>query len=202
MARITKEKSGLVKIKKDPFLNLLWPGLQMKTYQRLAAAGTSTVVADRWHCVRNIRGIGFVYFQKYWVSVFFKNIGFVYSRKYWVGVFPKVLGISISLESWVLNTQCCALKGKHVLVSGIQAWVLQIGYSFWVPSIVYDIVLWKTEEDIVSFIQKAFSLSSSQSLFVPPGNPDNYCNSPHITFCRSKWPKLDTIEQHINAHHF
>ena len=47
VARITKEKSGLVKIKKDPFLNLLWPGLQMKTYQRLAGAGTSTVVADR-----------------------------------------------------------------------------------------------------------------------------------------------------------
>ena len=47
VARITKEKSGLIKIKKDPFLNLPLPGLQMKTYQRLAGAGTSTVVADR-----------------------------------------------------------------------------------------------------------------------------------------------------------
>ena len=122
----------------------------MKTYQRLAAAGTSTVVADRWHCVRNIRGIGFVYFQKYWVSVFFKNIGFVYSRKYWVGVFPKVLGKSISLESWVLNTQCCALKGKHVLVSGIQAWVecCTLGIHFeCIESIVYDIVLCLCGED-------------------------------------------------------
>ena len=131
-------------------------------------------------------------YSGYWVRVFpkilgkciFKNIGFVYSRKYWVGVFPKVLGISISLESWVLNTQCCALKGKHVLMSGIQAWVecctLGIHFEYRVMCVIlYCVCVGKTEEDIVISIQKAFSLSSSQSLFVPPGNPDNYCNSPH-----------------------
>ena len=169
----------------------------MKTYQRLAAAGTSTVVADRWHCVRNIRGIGFVYFQKYWVSVFFKNIGFVYSRKYWVGVFPKVLDISISLESWLLSLKYSVLciEGKprvsvRYSLFRLECCTLDIHFECRVLCmILYCVCVGKTEEDIVSFIQKAFSLSSSQSLFVPPGNPDNYCNSPHITLCRSKWPK-------------